>query len=50
MMNEYIKVYQDEQPVINDNLVSNGHVPFTIVHQWDRVPAIKQIVENEYGD
>ena len=50
MMNEYIKVYQDEQPVIKDNLVFNDQVPFTIVHQWDRVPAIKQIVENEYGD
>lgn len=48
-MDEYIKVYQDEQPVIVNDLVTTGHVPFTIVHQWDRVPAIKEIVERKYG-
>lgn len=49
-LNEYIKVYQDIQPVVDGNLVTNGKVPFTIVHQWDRVPAIRDLVEREYGD
>jgi hypothetical protein len=48
-LDEYIKVYQDVQPEIRDGYVTNGHVNFTIVHQWDRVPAIKQLVEDIYG-
>lgn len=48
-LDEYIKVYQDEQPVIKDGYVTNGHVNFTIVHQWDRVPAVRKIVEDIYG-
>ena len=48
-MDEYIKVYQDIQPVIDNDLVTTGHVPFTIVHQWDRVPAIKELVMKKYG-
>jgi len=64
-LDEYIKVYQDTQPVISndqvivgsvtDTNVVNGDivpvkVPFTIVHQWDRVPAIRDLVEKVYGD
>ena len=48
-MDDYIKVYQDIQPVIDNDLVTTGHVPFTIVHQWDRVPAIKELVMKKYG-
>ena len=48
-LDEYIKVYKDEQPIIDNDLVVNGHEAFTIVHQWDRVPAIKEIVERKYG-
>ena len=49
-LDEYIKVYQDTQPVVKDDLVMNNYTPFTIVHQWDRVPAIRDIVEKVYGD
>ena len=49
-MDDYIKVYQDIQPTINGNLVCSGNESFTIVHQWDRVPAIAEIIEREYGD
>ncbi len=48
-LDEYIKVYQDVQPVILNDLVSNGDVPFTIVHQWDRIPATKELIEKHYG-
>lgn len=48
MIDDYRKVYQDIQPVIKDNLITNGHTPYCIVHQWDRVPAIKEIVEKTY--
>ena len=48
-MDDYIKAYQDEQPVVDNDLVATGHVPFTIVHQWDRVPAIKELVMKQYG-
>ena len=48
-LDKYIKVYKDTQPTIKDDLVVNEYAPFTIVHQWDRVPAIKEIVERKYG-
>ena len=48
-LDEYIKVYKDNQPIVKDDLVMNEYNPFTIVHQWDRVPAIKEIVERKYG-
>lgn len=50
LINHYLDVYQDAQPVIQGHTITNGDVPFTIVHQWDRVPAIRQIVEDVYGD
>lgn len=49
MMNKYLEVYQDIQPVIKDGYVMNGHNNFVIVHQWDRVPEIKKLVEDIYG-
>jgi hypothetical protein len=48
-LDEYIKVYKDTQPIIKDDLVTNDYTPFTIVHQWDRVPAIRDLVEKVYG-
>lgn len=48
-LDEYIKVYKDTQPIVKDDLVANDYVPFTIVHQWDRVPAIRELVERKYG-
>ena len=48
-LDEYIKVYKDTQPVVKDDLVMNEYIPFTIVHQWDRVPAIRELLERKYG-
>lgn len=50
MLDKYVKMYQDKQPTIDNELVMADHTPFTIVHQWDRVPAIRDIVERLYGD
>jgi hypothetical protein len=49
-MDEYIKVYQDEQPLIGKDaqVVNKAGVPFTIVHQWDRVPLIAELVMDKY--
>ena len=47
-MDKYLEVYQDIQPQIDGDLVTNGNSPYTIVHQWDRVPAIKTLVEKLY--
>ena len=49
-MDEYIKVYQDEQPLIGKDaqVVNSAKVPFTIVHQWDRVPLIAELVMDKY--
>lgn len=50
MIEGYRKAYQDIQPVIeNNHLVTNGKNTYHIVHQWDRVPEIKKIVERLYG-
>lgn len=49
-LDDYIKTYQDVQPELNNDLVMSGNTPFTIVHQWDRVPAIREMVERLYGD
>jgi hypothetical protein len=49
-LDDYIKAYADTQPCIKDDLVTNGVIPFALVHQWDRVPAVKEIVERKYGD
>lgn len=43
--------YEDDQPIyVNDKVVNHDKVPFVIVHQWDRVPQMKEIVEKTYGD
>ncbi len=45
----YIPFLLEPQPVIKDGLVYNhkGEL-FHIVHQWDRVPELKSIVEKRY--
>lgn len=49
LISEYRKLYQDIQPIIKGDLVTNGlSQPYCIVHQWDRVPAIKEMVEKLY--
>ena len=35
--------------ISNDQIHANGK-KITVVHQWDRVPAWKELIENKYGD
>ena len=35
---------------VKDGKIYAADNPLTIVHQWDRVPAWKELVEEEYGD
>ena len=46
-MTSYYELYEDDQPVIcDDNIVRNKKgVPYTIVHQWDRIPQLKEAFE-----
>ena len=50
MIDDYREAYRDIQPVIKDNMVSSGEKIYYIVHQWDRVPLIKDLVMKQYGD
>lgn len=49
---KYTMNYEDVQPVIDEEGVikTTGGKPYAIVHQWDRVPALKELVEKKYGD
>ena len=47
----YQSMYKDNQPVIEDGIVKsiNGE-SYAIVHQYDRVPSLKEQIEKLYGD
>lgn len=46
----YDTTYEDDQPVYEDGLVKNKRgITFTIVHQYDRVPALKKLIEERYA-
>lgn len=48
---EYQMKYEDVQPIItNDGIVQNKMSKrYTIVHQWDRIPDLKQKIEEIYA-
>ena len=48
---KYLENYVDVQPFIKDGrvYVSEGGLPFAIVHQWDRIPELKAAVEERYA-
>jgi hypothetical protein len=48
----YLPLLRDVQPVFNPitQMVENpSGVPFTIVHQWDRVPEVRAAVERKFA-
>jgi len=51
-MQSYHMLYEDVQPRIgDDNIVRNSsNVPYCIVHQWDRIPQLKNAFEMENTD
>lgn len=48
----YQTKYADQQPTITEDgiVVNNSKQPFCIVHQYDRVPRLHELVINKYGD
>jgi hypothetical protein len=48
---EYKLNYSGFQPVIHtDGIVTNQqNIPYTIVHQWDRIPHLKNKIEERYA-
>lgn len=43
--------YKDEQPIIEKDLIyTKDGIPFTIVHQYDRIPFLKTLIHKKYGD
>jgi hypothetical protein len=50
-MDKYLQAYKDTQPIIEGHKVlGKSNVEYYIVHQWDRVPSLKEAVIKEYGD
>ncbi len=50
-LDEYYANYQDKQPTIKGHQVFNpSGNKYCIVHQWDRIPGLKEEVEKFYGD
>lgn len=49
LLERYLELYQDEQPTIDGASVKMGNEEFYLVHQWDRIPALKAEVEKKYG-
>jgi len=49
---KYQLSYEDKQPVFGENgLVYNeDKMPYVVVHQYDRIPFLKQRIEQLYGD
>jgi hypothetical protein len=40
----------EPSPIMIDDIVkTNGLIPYCIVHQWDRVPALHDMIERKYG-
>lgn len=47
----YMVNYVDEQPILNNDYITSADgLPFAIVHQYDRVPALKNRIEKQYAD
>jgi len=47
---EYQMKYEDVQPVItNDAIKTKTGKLYTIVHQWDRIPELKTMIEEKYA-
>lgn len=49
---KYDLIYEDKQPIIMNNgqVLTPDMKPYVIVHQYDRVPELKDKIESIYGD
>jgi hypothetical protein len=47
---KYLKDYIGPQPrIVDGEVINSDGKPFIIVHQWDRIPELKAVVEKKYG-
>jgi len=51
-LEEYEKLYTDDQPSFTSEgeVVNADQRKFCIVHQWDRIPFLKTMIEKKYGE
>jgi hypothetical protein len=50
-LDEYLKLFEDEQPVIDNGIVKNSKgEPYCIVHQYDRVRSTSEHVNKMYEE
>ena len=49
---KYHMFYEDTQPVFKENgtVVNKYDKPFVVVHQWDRIPGMKETIDSKFGD
>jgi hypothetical protein len=49
---EYEKLYTDDHPIFTTegDVLNSDQNKFCIVHQWDRVPFLKAMIEKKYGE
>jgi hypothetical protein len=50
-MKQYLRDYESTQPkILEDGTVTNANdEPYVIVHQYDRIPSLKRLIETKYG-
>lgn len=50
-LTHYLTVYEDHQPTFHgEKVMNNQGYPYAIVHQWDRVPSLKTMIEEKYSN
>ena len=51
-LQDYEKLYYDMQPVFtaDGEVINADQKKFCIVHQWDRIPFLKALIEKKYGE
>lgn len=51
VFDKYLKDYMAPQPIFDGHRVYTPHGDnYAIIHQWDRIPALKEEIEKTYGD
>ena len=50
-LNDYLNNYKDKQPkIVDDFVMSDNDILYSIVHQYDRIPSLKEKIEKKYDD
>ena len=50
VLNRFGRMLVENHPIlIGDQVCTSNGIPFALVHQYDRVPEWKKIIEEKYG-